>query len=205
MLDQIERLVGELASVGDDIAHDLRTPLTRVRALLERGRDTRADTYRICRRQRSVRSPDWTSHWRSSPRSCGSPKSTTAAASPAWPPFSLPRSCKPCTSFIIRSPRTKACHCCWILMRLPPWPGDHDLLLEAVAIWSTMRSSSRRAGFRGPSPAATAPLGPWCASRTPGPASAKQNARRCSHASTARTEAGMRLASGLALTLSRRS
>ena len=40
MLDQIERLVGELASVGDDIAHDLRTPLTRVRAILERGRDS---------------------------------------------------------------------------------------------------------------------------------------------------------------------
>jgi signal transduction histidine kinase len=40
MLDQIERLVGELASVGDDIAHDLRTPLTRVRAMLERGRDS---------------------------------------------------------------------------------------------------------------------------------------------------------------------
>ncbi len=40
MLDQIERLVRELASVGDDIAHDLRTPLTRVRAILERGRDT---------------------------------------------------------------------------------------------------------------------------------------------------------------------
>ena len=39
MLDQIERLIGELGSVGDDIAHDLRTPLTRVRAILERGRD----------------------------------------------------------------------------------------------------------------------------------------------------------------------
>lgn len=39
MLDQIESLVSELASVGDDIAHDLRTPLTRVRALLERGRE----------------------------------------------------------------------------------------------------------------------------------------------------------------------
>ena len=33
MLDQIEHLVGELSSVGDDIAHDLRTPLTRVRAI----------------------------------------------------------------------------------------------------------------------------------------------------------------------------
>jgi signal transduction histidine kinase len=39
MLDQTERLVGELSSVGDDIAHDLRTPLTRVRAILERGRN----------------------------------------------------------------------------------------------------------------------------------------------------------------------
>jgi signal transduction histidine kinase len=39
MLDQIERLFDELSSVGDDIAHDLRTPLTRVRAILERGRD----------------------------------------------------------------------------------------------------------------------------------------------------------------------
>lgn len=40
MLDELERLVGELADVGDDIAHDLRTPLTRVRAVLERGRDS---------------------------------------------------------------------------------------------------------------------------------------------------------------------
>jgi len=39
MLDRIERLIGELSSVGDDIAHDLRTPLTRVRAILERGRN----------------------------------------------------------------------------------------------------------------------------------------------------------------------
>jgi signal transduction histidine kinase len=38
MLDQIERLVHEIAGVGDDIAHELRTPLTRVRATLERGR-----------------------------------------------------------------------------------------------------------------------------------------------------------------------
>ena len=40
MLGQIERLMNEVKGVGDDIAHDLRTPLTRVRASLERGRDT---------------------------------------------------------------------------------------------------------------------------------------------------------------------
>jgi methyl-accepting chemotaxis protein len=38
MLGEIEALVHEIAGVGDGIAHDLRTPLTRVRVRLERGR-----------------------------------------------------------------------------------------------------------------------------------------------------------------------
>jgi signal transduction histidine kinase len=38
MLGEIETLVRRLAGVGDDIAHDLRTPLTRVRISLERAR-----------------------------------------------------------------------------------------------------------------------------------------------------------------------
>jgi signal transduction histidine kinase len=38
MLDEIEGLVQEMAGVGNEIAHDLRTPLTRVRLALERGR-----------------------------------------------------------------------------------------------------------------------------------------------------------------------
>jgi signal transduction histidine kinase len=38
MLDEIETLVQEMAGVGNEIAHDLRTPLTRVRLALERGR-----------------------------------------------------------------------------------------------------------------------------------------------------------------------
>jgi signal transduction histidine kinase len=38
MLEEIEILVGQMASVGNEIAHDLRTPLTRVRVGLERGR-----------------------------------------------------------------------------------------------------------------------------------------------------------------------
>jgi len=38
MLDRIEALVQEVAGVGDDIAHDLRTPLTRARVVLDRGR-----------------------------------------------------------------------------------------------------------------------------------------------------------------------
>ncbi len=38
MLDEIETLIQSLAGVGDDIAHDLRTPLARVRIGLERAR-----------------------------------------------------------------------------------------------------------------------------------------------------------------------
>ncbi len=38
MLDEIEAVVQEMAGVGNEIAHDLRTPLTRVQLALERGR-----------------------------------------------------------------------------------------------------------------------------------------------------------------------
>jgi signal transduction histidine kinase len=43
MLDAIERLVEEVRGVGDAVAHDLRTPLTRLRLRLERGRDQARD------------------------------------------------------------------------------------------------------------------------------------------------------------------
>jgi signal transduction histidine kinase len=43
MLDDIEALIHENSRVGNDIAHDLKTPLTRVRMRLERGR-ARAST-----------------------------------------------------------------------------------------------------------------------------------------------------------------
>src|SRR6202795_4759244 len=43
ILEDIEALIHEIAGVGNDIAHDLRTPLTRVRVRLQRGR-ARAST-----------------------------------------------------------------------------------------------------------------------------------------------------------------
>lgn len=39
MLTELERLIEEIRSVGDSIAHDLRTPLTRMRVRLERSRN----------------------------------------------------------------------------------------------------------------------------------------------------------------------
>ena len=42
MLDEIERLVDEVRGAGDAIAHDLRTPLTRLRARLDRALDPEA-------------------------------------------------------------------------------------------------------------------------------------------------------------------
>jgi signal transduction histidine kinase len=42
MLDELERLLDQLRSAGDNIAHDLRTPLAVVRAKLERGLADRA-------------------------------------------------------------------------------------------------------------------------------------------------------------------
>jgi signal transduction histidine kinase len=50
MLAEIERLLAEVQGVSDNIAHDLRTPLARVRTMLERGRDkarTAADLAKI--------------------------------------------------------------------------------------------------------------------------------------------------------------
>ena len=44
MLERIERLVAEARGIGDDVAHDLRTPIARIRATLERARDRDAAT-----------------------------------------------------------------------------------------------------------------------------------------------------------------
>jgi signal transduction histidine kinase len=43
MMDEVERLLWQVKSVGDHVAHDLRTPLNRLRALLYRMRQERAD------------------------------------------------------------------------------------------------------------------------------------------------------------------
>ncbi len=59
MLDRIESLLGEVKGVSDNIAHDLRTPLTRLRAQLYRlQRDTSADDARSGTIERCIADTD---------------------------------------------------------------------------------------------------------------------------------------------------
>ena len=57
MLDEIERLLDQLKSVGDNIAHDLRTPLTVARARSPARSMTSAGRRIACERPWRRRSP----------------------------------------------------------------------------------------------------------------------------------------------------
>jgi hypothetical protein len=109
MLDEIEALVQSMAGAGDDIAHDLRTPLTRARVMLERARQTRRPSAN-CAPPSIRQSSAWTSRSPSLQRCCALPKSSIAAGAPdsatlRWPSLSA-RS----AIFTNRSPKIRRSH-----------------------------------------------------------------------------------------------
>ena len=106
MLGEIESLIHEIAGVGDDIAHDLRTPLTRVRVRLERGREHAAtlEELRAVVDQRSLVS---TNRWPSSRRCCALPRSSMAAGSQGLARSGSPLWCAKSAISTTRSPKTR--------------------------------------------------------------------------------------------------
>ena len=95
MLDRLQLLVGDMRGIGDDIAHQLRTPLTRLRARVERGCATIASATPLPRPPRR-RWPMSTSCWASSRRCCASASWRIMPAAAAsrlsiWPGWSRMR------------------------------------------------------------------------------------------------------------------
>ena len=133
MLGEIEALIHEIAGVGNDIAHDLRTPLTRVRVRLERGR-ARATTLDELRTvvDQAIAGLDQSLADRSR-HCCALPKSSIAAGSKDLARSSSPRWCARWAIFMSRSPRTSMSPFKSKLPMRRRCHGDRDLLFEAVA------------------------------------------------------------------------
>ena len=93
MLDDMERLLDEIRGVGDSIAHDLRTPLTRARIRLERSRQAVRTEAEFRDRHRRGACNGSTRPSASSRRSCGSAKSSMAGAVPVSAMSPWPRCC----------------------------------------------------------------------------------------------------------------
>ena len=89
MLDEIERLIGSIRAVTNNIAHDLRSPLNRLRNRLEAALADATNPARQPRGASSMRSPKPTSCWRPSTRCCRSPMPRPAPAAAICVPVDL--------------------------------------------------------------------------------------------------------------------
>jgi hypothetical protein len=131
MLDEIVRLLGQIKSVGDNIAHDLRTPLAVMRAQLERGLAGPSEQGMRIAAQRALRELDRalttvTALLRISEIEFGRRRSEFAS-------LDLAAVCS--SAFELYEPLAEAKAIEFTLEAPAPLPfqGDFDLLVEAVA------------------------------------------------------------------------
>ena len=132
MLDEIERLMQEVKGVCDSIAHDLRTPLTRLLAGLERAR-RRARSRRIRRGDGGLRSLRPRPSCRRSLPCCAFPRSNPGHARAGFTSVDLAQVVTDVVEFYEPLADEKDVRLVWRPADLPQsMPGDPSLLFEAV-------------------------------------------------------------------------
>jgi signal transduction histidine kinase len=129
MLDEITRLVNQLKQVGDNIAHDLRTPLTVAHIRLERALDEPADELRVTARQILVdlnrALTTVTALLRISELESGLQRSSFA-------PLDLGKLCRDIVEFYEPLAEAKSISLTLQAPNKVPFVGDQDLLHEAL-------------------------------------------------------------------------
>lgn len=132
MLDRIERLMHEVKGVCDNIAHDLRTPLTRLRAQLYRIRQQAGDERQAEAMEQAIAETDTLmarfrgllriSELEDRQRRAGFVELETGALLAELHDFYLPLAEDGEIALVLKMPEA-----------LPPLFGDHELLFEALA------------------------------------------------------------------------
>ena len=110
MLDEMETMIHALAGVRNDMAHDLRTPLTRARLALERGR-TNATTIEQLQAVVDKAVANIDHRWQSSPRCCVLRKSRTAGGRPPSATSHCTKCCARSATSTNRSRKTRTSIC----------------------------------------------------------------------------------------------
>ena len=200
--DRLEELMATLRQVTDDVAHDLRTPLSRLRQRLEAARARRDARSRASR----ARSRSATASSASSRRSCASPRWRAAAPAPPSRASTFPASSRPWPRCTAPPPRSAAKR--WQRASRPAWLawGDRELVTQMLANLVENAVRHGREGGRVEVALERAPAGaPWRRWPTTAPASPPPSASACSGASTAWTRRGRRPAPASASPWRRRS
>ncbi len=132
MLDELVRLLGELHNVGNTIAHDLRTPLARARAQLERtrrGTHSREDLERAI--EKAMAGLDQSISITTSLLRLAEIEGSRRRD--AFGPVDLVDIAREVAEFYEPAAEQKGITIHLDLLHCPPLFGDHDLLFEAVA------------------------------------------------------------------------